>query len=242
MKSIICLVLLVGLVGMSVPASALDAAPSRIVFSFADGKEGIAFRGYPTLASHGLRGVAFVPTGLIGKAGRMTVQQVIALDAAGWDVASHLDSGGDSTAMPPEELSRRLLASHNWLDGYGLGGAVIFGPPAQRWAPDLTPLAVAAGYSAIIVPQERGGLIPQGLVPVYRGCANAVSLDAIASAIRRAQATPGQLLLLSFHNIVAANPTGTDADVARLEAVVHLAIASGVPLGVVSDLMGEVGE
>jgi hypothetical protein len=232
------LLIVVGfLAGTAHSVAALPApTPSYIAISFADGASGIAELGLPALAEHNLRATAFVPTGLVGTHGQMTLANLEMLAANGWDVASHLDYGGDPTQMPPDELLGRLVSSHEWLEAHGFE-ANIFGPPGQKWATALTPMAVGAGYSAILASPQRGGVIPLGLTPVFRSCASAAPLDEIAVAIQRAKSIPGRLLILSFHNIVASQPRGTEADVQRLEAVLDLAVASGLPILAISALM-----
>jgi peptidoglycan/xylan/chitin deacetylase (PgdA/CDA1 family) len=211
---------------------------SYLAIGFADGLVGVSTYGLPALTARGLRGVAFVPTANVGLPKRMTLQQLKGLDVAGWDVASHLDNGGDCTQMSPEELSSRLVASRTWLLRNGfVKGARIFGPPSQKWAPELTPLATQAGYEAVMVRTQRGGIVPQNLALEYAGCANKIALEQIAAKIESAKTTPGRLLVLSFHDVVQSNPTGTQADVQRLEAVLDLVVASGLPIVTVSDLM-----
>jgi peptidoglycan/xylan/chitin deacetylase (PgdA/CDA1 family) len=211
---------------------------SYIAIAFADALAGVYTFGLPALSARGLKGVTLVPTANVGLVRRMTLAQLQALASAGWDVASHLDNGGDCTQMPPQELLSRLQASHDWLVEHGfVQGARIFAPPSQRWAPELTPLATQAGYDVVLVSQKRGGIVPQNLAPVWASSANKIALEQIASAIQNAKSTPGRLLILSFHDVVQSNPVGTQADVQRLQAVLDLAVASGLPIVTVSDLM-----
>jgi PKD repeat protein len=212
--------------------------PSSIAFVFSDGHDGVYRYAYPALADQGWNGVALIPTAEVGQPGQMTLEQLTALDGAGWDISSHLDQGGDPMEMPWDVLYSRLVTSRQWLLDQGFAhGARTFGPPKQSWQRAITPLALQAGYEVVLAGTDKGGLTPGTLLFSLQPCANSKPLESIGRAIYHAAQHPGTLLYLSFHDIVAAYPSDPDSDVTRLNDVINLVVQSGLPVWTVSDLL-----
>ena len=215
-----------------------SVGPSAVAFVLADGLDGAYEYGYPALAEHGWNGVTLIPTANVGQPGRMTLEQLTTLNGAGWDISSHLDEGGDPMEMPPDALYSRLVSSRQWLLDQGFAhGARTFGPPRQSWQPAVTPLALQAGYEVVMVGFDKGGVMPGTLQHSLVSCSNRTSLEWISQAIWNAVHQPGTVLLLSFHDIVAAYPSDPDSDVARMGDVIDLVVQSGLPVRTMSDLL-----
>lgn len=97
--------------------------------------------GLPALARHGVRGVAFVPTGLTGgffeREPIMTVDELRELADAGWEMGSHtvthprLAKDG-VLQVSRDDLEREIADSQTWLLEHGFE-AVAFAYPYGRY-------------------------------------------------------------------------------------------------------------
>ena len=213
-----------------------------IVLCFADNPTGTYQYAFPEMASRGLRGIVLVPTALVGARCRCTWPQLAELDAAGWDVCSHLDTGGNCEEMTIAELLYHLTLAYGSLLRYGHAGRFVFGPPGDHWNASLTPTALLVGHTVIMAAANRGGVMPPGgpgggWVFQKIGCANRNAIADIQTAIDHCVAHADRLLVLDFHQVVGEDADGTQADVSRMLDVLDRAEASGVPIVTWSDLM-----
>ena len=208
-----------------------------LMLSFADGFSGALTIAEPILTATGLRGLEYFPAGSAGLACHLTTGQLLALDAAGWDCCAHgTRQGGDYTSMPPDQVLPLLIESHDYLTGLGITrGSRILGPPAQRWDATLNPLALEAGFQVVSVGLATGGIIPDGYDVEFQSCGANVPLGTVASRIAALPA--GKIGILSFHNVRPAVFKENDADPTRVQAVVDLAVASGLTICTFSDLL-----
>jgi predicted deacetylase len=97
--------------------------------------------GLPVLARHGVPGVVFVPTGLVGGFFRgepiLRLAQLYELEAAGWELGSHtvtharLAKDG-ALQVSRDELERELAHSRSWLAEHGFE-AMSFAYPYGRY-------------------------------------------------------------------------------------------------------------
>jgi peptidoglycan/xylan/chitin deacetylase (PgdA/CDA1 family) len=92
---------LVGVVLIPVVAAAQPAAPGRdapaqrdshqgiVVLQFDDGTSGHYTHAFPILEKYGLKGSFGVVTGVFGRPGRLTAEQVVAMHRAGQEIHDH---------------------------------------------------------------------------------------------------------------------------------------------------------
>ncbi len=194
----------------------------QISLSFADGWLGDYTIAYPILAAAGQPGTVFEPVSREGHATALSTAQMLALQAAGWDICSHGVRSGHCDEMPLSEILRCLNDSRQWLISHGFpNGARTFGPPGHRWNASLNPLAAQAGY--VIVMDPKAPMLPAGWPwpdIVYADCGLGTNLSTIHKEVDRALAKSRRWLFLGFHNIVETPERPQDADATRVQAVV----------------------
>jgi peptidoglycan/xylan/chitin deacetylase (PgdA/CDA1 family) len=93
--------------------------------------------GLPVLARRGVRGVVFVPTGLVGGYFHgepiLTIEQLHQLNEAGWELGSHtvthprLARNG-AVQVSRDQLERELRGSRNWLAEHGFEATALAYP------------------------------------------------------------------------------------------------------------------
>ena len=117
------------------------------------------------------------------------------------------------------------------LTAAGLRGLDFF--PAG--SAGLNPLAIEAGFQVVSVGLAMGGMIPAGYDVEFQSCGCNVPIGTVASRI--AGLPDGKIGILSFHNVRPAVFKENDADPARIQAVVDVALASGLTICTFSDLL-----
>jgi peptidoglycan/xylan/chitin deacetylase (PgdA/CDA1 family) len=108
-----------GVVGVG-EALAARIDGGMVMLNFDDGTEDHFYRVLPLLEELGMKGVFFVSTSKVGKAGYLTDCQVKAMAAAGHDIECHGHSHRRMDRMNPVELDRELAESvaliQEWTD------------------------------------------------------------------------------------------------------------------------------
>ena len=134
---VICsLVCIVGKVG----------ATGYLTYSFDDGNKSTYTKAYPILAAHGQVGTANPRLDGILDGWSMTVQQLLELEAAGWEICSHSVTHPNLTNLPltyadetseaPNSAERELEMSKIGFIDLGLN-VQNFVVPGSRWNDDL---------------------------------------------------------------------------------------------------------
>jgi peptidoglycan/xylan/chitin deacetylase (PgdA/CDA1 family) len=75
---------------------------------------------YPLMSAAGIPGTSFVTTNFIGQPDYMTVEQLQALEANGWEIGAHSVTHKYMTDITPEEVLYEMNESKAVLEGYGL--------------------------------------------------------------------------------------------------------------------------
>lgn len=89
---------------------------NNFVFTFDDG--GISFYTIiaPILERYNLKGVFFIATDMIGKAGFMSAEQILDLDRRGHIIGSHSHTHRRLSSIPPDEVYNEWHTSKNVLE------------------------------------------------------------------------------------------------------------------------------
>lgn len=90
-----------------------------VVFRFDDGDVHHYTDYYPVLDRHGYPGVECVNPKYVGETGKLTVDQLDALVAAGWDLANHTYGHRNVEELPPAAVRESLDRSQSWLSEHG---------------------------------------------------------------------------------------------------------------------------
>lgn len=123
----------------------------RVTIRVDDAYDNAATTIAPILAARGMRPSLFVPTDRIGLPGFLSASQIVALEAAGWEIGSH---GRTFTAMlkdlPPEQQHTELAGSKSDLEALGVT-VRSFAPGSNSWDASLAVMCEAVGYESASV-------------------------------------------------------------------------------------------
>lgn len=124
--------------------AALPAKP--VVLSFDDGKDNQFQQAMPALRKHGMTGVFFIMTVVLGQRGWMTKDDVKKLVDAGMSVGSHTWDHHMVTKYSGTDYTTQLVASRELLSGLSGQDVVDFAYPYGAWNTAILPHLTAAGY------------------------------------------------------------------------------------------------
>jgi peptidoglycan/xylan/chitin deacetylase (PgdA/CDA1 family) len=89
--------------------------PKPIIITFDDGYENIFEHAFPIMEKYGLTGTIYVIAECIGDEGFASVDQLLELSAAGWEIGSHTMLHKDLTLLSPSQVKIELLSSRIFL-------------------------------------------------------------------------------------------------------------------------------
>jgi len=103
----------------------------------------------PVLAERNLKATFFIPSGLIGKTGRLSWRHVTALSQMGMEIGSHTVSHAKLTGLVSGKLTAELLASRNQIED-ALGQPVSsLAVPMGYYDQRVIEHAWASGYTTV---------------------------------------------------------------------------------------------
>ncbi len=131
-----------------------EVLPARpIILTFDDGYADFYTTAYPILRDHGYKAVTYVITHFLGQPNYMTSGQLVALDAAGIEIASHTVDHLDLTTISADRLRREVGDARTYLQNL-LGHPVLdFCYPAGRYNAAVVGAVAAAGYRSATTTQ-----------------------------------------------------------------------------------------
>lgn len=126
-----------------------DAGREGFLVTFDDGTIDHYLTAAPVLERHGLRGVFFVNTELIGAAGRMTLGQCRELSARGHAIESHSHDHASLVDLSDSALRWQLTTSRDWLRAEGLGQHDFLAVPGGIFDARVLRVSGECGYRLV---------------------------------------------------------------------------------------------
>jgi peptidoglycan/xylan/chitin deacetylase (PgdA/CDA1 family) len=217
--------------------------PSGVVsFSFDDDWSDGTGVAAPILATHGFAGTSYVIVDTVGGAQRSSVDDLHALEDAGWDIAVHSDTDEHHSVRYPTlsavEVEDDMVDARAWLMEKGFKGFDHCAYPGGDFTGGSTDVLALAGryFSSCrsIYEQQRETYPPSDgrkLRVLY--VTNGATLASLEQAIDSAREARAWIILV-FHHLVATPTRSTDWPVADFTALVDYIAASGMEVAPVS--------
>lgn len=117
------------------------------LLTFDDGTADHYLAAAPLLERHGVRGVFFVNTSLLGADGYLTLDQCLDLNRRGHAIESHAHEHVDLTTVPADKLEAQLGGSRRILRDAGLGQREFLAVPGGYFNGTVIDAARTSGYS-----------------------------------------------------------------------------------------------
>lgn len=117
-----------------------------VSLTFDDGLASHA-RAADLLESRGLRGTFYVPSGLLGKPGRLDWGDLVRLAERGHEIGGHTESHAALTEIPLEQARQEIARDRDALTSRGLDPS-SFAYPYGKFTDEIADLVRALGYAA----------------------------------------------------------------------------------------------
>ncbi|AZR72650.1 hypothetical protein BBF96_04145 [Anoxybacter fermentans] len=117
-KTMFILIIAIGSLNISAIAeeeSKITEQQFRVLLHFDDSYTGVYKNAFPLLESYGYKGTIFVPTNFIDRPNHMSLEQLIELKEAGWEIGSHSRSHQDLKELDLNALYDEIVGSRNVL-------------------------------------------------------------------------------------------------------------------------------
>jgi peptidoglycan/xylan/chitin deacetylase (PgdA/CDA1 family) len=126
--------------------------PSKpVVITFDDGYADLFTAAYPILRAHGFTAVAYIVSGFVDRGRYVTHDQVLQMDRAGIEIASHTVDHADMARVNSGIATYQLVQSKRWLEGL-LGHPVVdFAYPSGKYNLQTIQLLGQFGYDTAVV-------------------------------------------------------------------------------------------
>lgn len=126
----------------------LPAKP--VVITLDDGYRDLYTTAFPILREHRFTAVAYIVTSFVNQSRYVTTAQIIEMDRAGIEIASHTVSHADLARMSFAACMSELVASKSWLE-HLVGHPVLdFAYPSGRISPTAIAAVHDAGYDTAV--------------------------------------------------------------------------------------------
>lgn len=124
--------------------------PKPVVITFDDGYRDLYTTAYPILAAHRFTAVAYIVTGFVNQSRYVTTDQILEMDRAGIEIASHTVNHADLGRLSFAACMNELVGSKLWLERL-LGHPVLdFAYPSGRISPTAIVAVRQAGYDTAV--------------------------------------------------------------------------------------------
>lgn len=209
-----------------------------VTFCFDDGRGSVFTLAKPLLDAYNYPAVAFIITSRVGTNGYMTLNNLLDMQSAGWDISSHTKNHIDLTVQNNQTIMTELKDSKNWLIDNGfLKGARFFANPFYRTNPTVQEL-VSQYYLMSRPYSARYETIPAGNqynIRTYATANTTTSADVI-SAINNA-VTYGSWAVITMHIITTGDLSQeTYMTAATLKTILDYCYANEVSIKTFSDI------
>ena len=220
--------------------------PNGVVsFSFDDDWSDGSGVAAPILASHDFAATSYVIADTVGRSQRASLDELHALQAAGWDIAVHADTDEHHSIRYPKlsaaEVEDDMVDARAWLMEQGFRGFDHCAYPGGDFtggSGDV--LALAGRYFAScrsIYEQQRETYPPSDgrkLRVLY--VTSTASLESLTQAIDGAREARAWIILV-FHHLVTSPSRSTDWTPSDFAALVDYVAASGMEVAPVSQVL-----
>jgi len=127
------------------------ALPSRpIVITFDDGYQDLYTAAFPILKAHGFMAVAYIVSGYVDRPGYVSRGQVLEMDRAGIEIASHTVNHPDLARSGLGSVTFEVGQSKRWLE-QAVGHPVLdFAYPSGQYDTQAIQAVNRAGYSTAV--------------------------------------------------------------------------------------------
>jgi peptidoglycan/xylan/chitin deacetylase (PgdA/CDA1 family) len=126
--------------------------PSRpVVITLDDGYADLYTAAFPVLRAHGFTAVAYIVSGFVDSARYVTHDQVLEMDRAGIEIASHTVDHADMARVSSGMATFELVQSKHWLETL-LGHPVVdFAYPSGKYNAGTIQLLSQLGYDTAVI-------------------------------------------------------------------------------------------
>jgi peptidoglycan/xylan/chitin deacetylase (PgdA/CDA1 family) len=126
--------------------------PSKpVVITFDDGYADLYTTVFPILQAHGFTAVAYIVSGFVDRGRYVTRDQVLQMDRAGIEIASHTVDHADMARVNSGMATYQLVESKRWLEGL-LGHPVVdFAYPSGQYTGQTIQLLGQFGYDTAVI-------------------------------------------------------------------------------------------
>lgn len=126
--------------------------PARpVVITLDDGYSDLYTAAFPILEAHGFTAVAYIVSGFVDQPRYVTRNQVLQMDRAGIEIASHTVDHADMGRASAGSASYQLVQSKRWLEGLVGHSVVDFAYPSGKYNYVTIQLLSQYGYSTAVV-------------------------------------------------------------------------------------------
>lgn len=209
-------------------------ASPAVVMSFDDGLQSVAATAYPVMSARGLTGTAYTISDWVDEEEFMTLAELKALYAAGWDIANHTLSHPDNLSLLSlTQIQQQLTGCFTYLRNNGLARAsrdVAY--PSGEFNGTVLQAMAAAGmrtgrmvsYRPVALPLDEPYLIAASTTDPYT-----LTVTQVKSRIDRAIGNGG-VIHLFFHDVVARVTDRTyQISTADFTAICDYIVQKGIP-------------
>lgn len=127
------------------------ALPSKpVVITLDDGYRDLYSNAYPILMAHRFTAVAYIVTSFVNQPRYVTTDQILEMDRAGIEIASHTVDHADLARLPYAACLNQTVGSKLWLE-HLIGHPVLdFAYPSGRISPAAIAAVRDAGYDTAV--------------------------------------------------------------------------------------------
>jgi peptidoglycan/xylan/chitin deacetylase (PgdA/CDA1 family) len=126
--------------------------PSKpVVITFDDGYADLYTTAFPILAAHGFTAVAYIVSGFVDRGRYVTHDQVLQMDRAGIEIASHTVDHADMAVANSGFATYQLVQSKHWLESLVGHPVIDFAYPSGKFNSQTIHLLGQFGYDTAVI-------------------------------------------------------------------------------------------
>jgi peptidoglycan/xylan/chitin deacetylase (PgdA/CDA1 family) len=130
------------------------ALPARpVVITLDDGYRDLYTTAFPILRAHGFTAVAYIVPSFVGWPQYVTREQIVEMDHAGFEIASHTMNHSDLARMSNGSVMYQLVQSKRWLESLVGHPVLDFAYPSGKFTNQTVFAVQQAGYDTAVTEQ-----------------------------------------------------------------------------------------